>query len=83
MKTANPLRSIVVIKEGQDNKDFRMALAAWTNSHLLHVTIVTVVTMAQHYYYVSLRHFQNYRYAYAMHVFVPSVYQKNKIKKYK
>lgn len=28
MKTANPLRSIVVIKEGQDNKDFRMALAA-------------------------------------------------------
>jgi len=39
--------------------------------------------MAQHYYYVSLRHFQNYRYAYAMHVFVPSVYQKNKIKKYK
>jgi gelsolin len=28
MKTANPLRPIVVIKEGQDNKDFQMALAA-------------------------------------------------------
>jgi len=29
MKTANPLRSIVVVKEGQENKDFKMALAAW------------------------------------------------------
>ena len=28
MKTANPLRPIVVIKEGQTNKDFEMALAA-------------------------------------------------------
>lgn len=28
MKTSNPLRSIVVIKEGQANKDFNMALAA-------------------------------------------------------
>jgi len=28
MKTANPLRPIVVIKEGQENKDFQMALAA-------------------------------------------------------
>jgi gelsolin len=28
MSTDNPLRSIVVIKEGQENKDFKMALAA-------------------------------------------------------
>ena len=30
MKTANPLRQIVVIKEGQEkeNRDFQMALAA-------------------------------------------------------
>ena len=30
MKTANPLRPIVVIKEGQENKnsEFKMALAA-------------------------------------------------------
>jgi len=28
MKTSNPLRPIVVIKEGQENKDFQMALAA-------------------------------------------------------
>lgn len=28
MKTANPLRPIVVIKEGRENKDFQMALAA-------------------------------------------------------
>lgn len=28
MKTSNPLRSIVVVKEGQENKDFMMALAA-------------------------------------------------------
>jgi len=49
MKTANPLRPIVVIKEGQENKnsEFKMALAAWNNSsHLLRVTIVTVVVMA-------------------------------------
>jgi gelsolin len=28
MKTSNPLRPIVVMKEGQENKDFQMALAA-------------------------------------------------------
>jgi len=28
MKTSNPLRSIVVVKEGQENNDFKMALAA-------------------------------------------------------
>jgi len=27
-KTSNPLRSIVVVKEGQESKDFKMALAA-------------------------------------------------------
>jgi len=48
MKTANPLRPVVVIKEGQQNKDFQMALAAWTKSHLLSsdvmVTFVAMVT---------------------------------------
>jgi len=28
MQTSNPLRSIVVVKEGQESKDFKMALAA-------------------------------------------------------
>jgi len=31
MKTSNPLRSIVVVKEGHENNDFKMALAAWYN----------------------------------------------------